>query len=522
MVAVTTAAVWAIVFALINPRGEFPMMDDWIYHRIVAIWISEGRLALPEVTQMVVLGHIALGVAIGRVAGLSFEALRLAMLVVGWAGIVAVYAACRALGGTSGIAALAAAAMLVNPVYLTMSATFMTDLPFFVLSTAALIAYVRALREPCWSAVLAGTVLSAAAATIRQPALILPVAFMVATALRHRLDRRTLVLALAPFAVVAALLAALPALLDAAGLLPRDYNLPMRELTRNLRAPSAEWLTFAAKRSLNIGFHLGWFVLPFALLAGGWTRRRLLTAALIAATIAVAVLATGKVAPWGSSLLYDFGIGSVSLHDVTVLGLPHLPRAPWLFWLVLTVSSGAAVATLASQWGATIADAPDRDARAVSAFALLAVAGYTVPLALSWFYDRYLLPVVPCLMAYAALRQGTIVTPRRVAAFLAVMLPLAVGAVALAHDYFAWNRARWDGLTFLLERATVQEIDGGYEFAGMARYADGTAWQKPADLRFMVAFGEVPGYREIRRYEYSAWLPRRSGAILVLERQAVR
>jgi len=63
----------------------------------------------------------------------------------------------------------------------------------------------------------------------------------------------------------------------------------------------------------------------------------------------------------------------------------------------------------------------------------------------------------------------------------------------------------------------VQEIDGGYEFAGLARYADGTAWQKPADLRFLVAFGEVPGYREIRRYEYTAWLPPRRAAIYVLE-----
>ena len=72
VVVVTIAAAWAILIAVVNPRGEFPMMDDWIYQRIVAIWMSEGRLALPEVTQMVALGHIALGVAIGRVAGLSF------------------------------------------------------------------------------------------------------------------------------------------------------------------------------------------------------------------------------------------------------------------------------------------------------------------------------------------------------------------------------------------------------------------------------------------------------------------
>jgi hypothetical protein len=235
----------------------------------------------------------------------------------------------------------------------------------------------------------------------------------------------------------------------------------------------------------------------------------------------VAVLATGKVAPWGSSLLYDFGLGGVSLYDVAVLGLPHLPRAPWSFWFVFTIASGVAVAILGVQWGLTLGSAfagRDRRARAVGVFALLAAAGYTGPMVLSWFYDRYLLPVVPCLVVYAAIRRDQTFTARRVAASAAILVPLGLAAAAAGHDYFAWNRARWQGLAFLMTRATPQQIDGGYEFAGLTRYADGSDWPKPAERTFVVAFGPVPGYRELARFEYATWLPPRRAAILALER----
>lgn len=527
-VAAATAAAWVVLIILMNPRGEFPMMDDWIYQRMVAAWIADGRLAIPDVTQMVAVGHVALGVAIARLAGLSFEALRLAILVIGWLGIVAVYAACRAFGAGPAVASLAAATLLVNPVYLMMSATFMTDVPFFLLSTLALIFYARALDAPSWGRVAIATVLSAAAGTIRQPALILPAAFLVALPLRYGLDRRIAALAAVPIAIVGVELAALPIVLEAAGRLPRDYNLPLREMMRHLRAPSVEWLSFSAKRGLNIGFHLGWFLLPFAFLVPPTLQRRRTTptilSAALATLIALAVLATGKVAPWGSSLLYDFGLGGVSLYDVAALGLPHLPRAPWSFWLVFTIASGTAVAILAVQWGATLLDAfagRDRRAWAVGVFALLAAAGYTGPMVLSWFYDRYLLPVVPCLVVYAAIRRDLTFTARRVAVSVVMLVPLGLAAAAAGHDSFAWNRARWQGLAFLMTRATPQQIDGGYEFAGLTRYADGSDWQTPAERTFVIAFGPVPGYREIARFEYATWLPPRRAAILALERDGV-
>lgn len=502
------------------------MMDDWIFVRAALTLATQGAVVLPGVTQMVALGHVLVGAGVVTLLGFSFETLRIIMLIAGWAGLVALYAASRTFGASPAIAALAAGTLLVNPVYLTLSATFMTDIPFFLCSTLALLAFGRALRSAQWSDIVMATLFCMAGVSIRQTGLILPLAFVAGHLVAHPFRGRVLAQALFPISVVALELVTLQTWMAAAAILPRDYNLPMRTMLAHLRAPTTEWVVDCLKRGLNIGFHIGWFVLPFVIAVGAWSRRQGRAWAGAAAALFVAILLTGKVAPWGSSLLYDFGMGGVSLYDVTRLGLPHLPRAPWGFWLALTLLSGTALIALALQWLTAFWQAwrPSQDGtarfrRATVVLAVLTVAGYVGPMMLSWFYDRYLLPIIPCLLLYPVqAATGTVTTWRRNAA-IAALLPFAFFVVATGHDYFAWNRARWQGSEFLLLRAEPTQIDAGYEFAGWQRYAEDAEWRAPAVRRYLITFGPVPGYRRLAQFEYSTWLPPRRSAILVLEKQ---
>ena len=45
-------------------------------------------------------------------------------------------------------------------------------------------------------------------------------------------------------------------------------------------------------------------------------------------------------------------------------------------------------------------------------------------------------------------------------------------SVASTDDYFAWNRARWQALTYLLDevRVSPMEVCGGFEFNGWYNY----------------------------------------------------
>src|SRR5207249_2935668 len=112
-----------------------------------------------------------------KLFGTSFTVLRASTLVLALSGVIATYAAARELGARRSVAFVVAAAVAVNPVYLLLSCTFMTDVPFFALAAVALWGFVRALRRGSSSALVVATVASVLATLIRQFGLVLPVAF---------------------------------------------------------------------------------------------------------------------------------------------------------------------------------------------------------------------------------------------------------------------------------------------------------------------------------------------------------
>jgi len=89
----------------------------------------------------------------------------------------------------------------------------------------------------------------------------------------------------------------------------------------------------------------------------------------------------------------------------------------------------------------------------------------------------------------------------------------------------SWNRARWQALNNLAaERVTPIDIDGGFEFNGWYLYDLNyiprlkKSWWWVFRDDFMVTFGPVPEFTEIKRYPFRRWLPPGEGNILVLQR----
>ena len=104
------------------------------------------------------------------------------------------------------------------------------------------------------------------------------------------------------------------------------------------------------------------------------------------------------------------------------------------------------------------------------------------------------------------------------------LLALVLG-VAATHDYFAWNRARWDAI-HAAERlgATPNTLDGGYEYNAYHRFeikpritGSSKSWWWIADDRYVVAFSVPPGFVELARFDVDRWLARTPPAIYLLE-----
>jgi hypothetical protein len=72
--------------------------------------------------------------------------------------------------------------------------------------------------------------------------------------------------------------------------------------------------------------------------------------------------------------------------------------------------------------------------------------------------------------------------------------------------------------------ADAREIDGGLEFNGMHFYEpnfhveSGRSWWWVHGDKYVVAFGNIPGYKVISEYGYYNFLPPQPRRIVVLEK----
>jgi hypothetical protein len=145
------------------------------------------------------------------------------------------------------------------------------------------------------------------------------------------------------------------------------------------------------------------------------------------------------------------------------------------------------------------------------------------------YIDRYLLFTLPFLFALWPLTWPageSVPAPwRRGLALAWIVAVMGLSAIA-TRDFFSWNRVRWDAIR-IAERlgATPETLDGGYEYNGFKRLANGMvprvpgkSWWWVKDDVYVVAFSAVPGYEIIEKLPVPHWLSRSPREIMLLHR----
>lgn len=528
-------AIWLLAIALVDPRGDFPLNDDWAYAATVEGLLRDGTFRPHDWAGMTLLSQALWGALAAVVFGFSAVVLRASTLVLGLASVAGVYLLGRELRAPRAVALLVALALAANPLFLGLSHTFMTDVPMLAPMIWALLCFARALRCDSTAAWAVGSGLSVAGVLCRQPALVVPLglcaAVMVWPAAGWRWRARA---ALSVLLALGALWLYRIAL-EASGGLPANFGARDAFLTRLLQSPLPTALRLLYGNVLTALLYCGLFLLPPLLLfEAGWRRARLtrprwITAVQIAAAALAAarLLSVGRPMPLIGNVLISSGIGPVTLHDWYIRGLANDPRLPPAVWLAVSAAAVLGVALLAGQligavraaWSERRAGAPGRIMLLGTGAAYLALTCVVVP------FDRYYLPLLP-ILALALLPPAHAV-PRR--AWIAAGALLAISgafAIAATHDYLAWNRARWAALRQLTEDDGIdpRRIDGGLEFNAPRFFIPGTSggggrsWWWVIDDEYMISMGPVPGYEEVRRHPYPRWLPPGDAAIAVLKR----
>ncbi|NDP43648.1 MAG: hypothetical protein GZ089_13170 [Aromatoleum sp.] len=535
------ACALALVVA-VDPRGEFPINDDWAYAHSVRWLLDEHRIRLSDWIAMNLLPQTLAGGVVAWFAGYSFSALRhltqavsvgVAWLTFGWF-------------VTAGVrrrdALIATLVVMAMPCWPVLSNSYMTDLygMLFALPAAAL--FFRALRDPALSVLAAATALTAIGMLQRQVVVVIPAAFFIAWLAANRpWRRRTLAIGIAPLAAVLAVEFAYQAYLAHGPGVPQAQEylhgrvLPaLQKIADNEGGYYRGWVV---TNFLSIVAYLGLFAAPWLLWLGlpRRPRERWILLAAVALLVAVTV-ATGLWPPYRDHNVIDAaGIGPFVLYDGQPTGIAPLDRSPGLIWRVAGVAVAFGIAMLCRAVflsaraiaGGVARDGGDRGERL---FLLALIAGYLGPFVITDYIDRYLLFVLPFVLALAARAEPAPPSPvgqraAQAAALAWIAGVLALGAMA-THDYFVWNRARWDAIRAAEAMGgTPETIDGGFEYNGYYRFEirpqeqhRGKSWWWVNDDRYVVAFTVIPGYVERARFDVDRWLPRTPASVRLLER----
>jgi len=536
--------VWWFMVFLVNPVGNFPLNDDWAYGRLVKILLEEGKWRMEGPLNVPFIAQGLWGALFSVPFGFSFTALRFSTLLLGWMGVLAAYGFLREIGAGRRVASVGALAIAVNPIYFSLSHTFMTDVPFFAFAILSFFFLVRGMNRNQFSLICAGSFLGAVATLIRQMGLVIPFSFGLGVLVKKDFRFKEAWKIAVPFLLMLG-----PFFLYGLWLSVTQGGYPLSYYDR-----IHDWFFILFQNLFDHVFfqeffenlwiatvYLGLFLIPFLVLKGiDSVRSRhqslstLLTGILFAGMAAVTVVGK-KWMPLSNNILFEGGIGPVTVKDVYVMGLEHVPTFPKVFWTIVTLLGllgGALLVflmvlrTCALWFGKEKRDSERWKGILCWSASFLCLLPY-LP---TWFHDRYLLFPLPLLMG--AVVSGKVKTPPRPgrSALLGAIILLVLWAafsVATTHDYLSWNRARWEALQYLTEEMKInpKEIDGGYEFNGWFGYQyryqpqKGKSWWWIEDDRYVISLGPLPGYEEIGGYPYARWFPfAGEGHVLILRR----
>ena len=259
--AVWLAALWVVSIILVNPLGEFPLNDDWVYVVPVQHWFAGAGYRPHDWSAVPFLTNALWGGLFSLPFGPTFLALRVSTLAAGLIGMLAAYALAREQGLPRGWTIACALACAFNPVAYVLSYTFMTDTVLAVAMIVSALFLARDMRHESWASLSAGTIAAAAATLARQPGAAVPLAFLCATVVQNWRDRRRIARAILPLAVSLATLAIYNEWLSAAGRLPAAYAKREGKLLGVLGDPTSHGMSIAT----NVHFvvlTLGLFLLP--------------------------------------------------------------------------------------------------------------------------------------------------------------------------------------------------------------------------------------------------------------------
>jgi hypothetical protein len=523
------------LMAISWPFGNFPTNDDWAYVHSAQWLLTEHRIRLSDWIGMNLLPQTLLGGGTIYLLGFSFSVLRVLTEVISLLAGLSAFGLFRVSGMAPRAAFSAALCLVTLPWWQVLANSYMSDMYGMALAIPAAYFFVKQIQTPRLTWLLAGTALAAFGILQRQVVAVIPLAFMFGWLAAVRpMSARSWLVAIFPFLVASA------SELFYQHYLAHGPGIPVAQLGLNERLVQMGLgvikfeparVSWMFHNLLQMGGLLGMSLAVWALLGLNWSadRRHAVGFILLAMLLLAGIFATGWLPPYRQNNVLDAaGIGPFTIGQGMTPGELAIGRDKGLFWDGAGLLAGTGMAFLLVLVSATLWRGwhlPQAQ-RGLLVFMASCVIGYLIPFAVTDYFDRYLLFVMPFLLGWA----GLIFSPAPGHQRWTVLALLMIGVLSAAalHDYFSWNRARWQAIAYAESRfgAGPSNIDGGFEFNGFYNYesrkiagsAPGKQWWWVVDDQFLVSLSPKISYEQISRFPVKRWFTTTPPDIYLLRR----
>jgi hypothetical protein len=519
------AAAWCATIAAVDPRGDFPLHDDWIYDVSTWTFARTGQFHFPAFTVTSLRAQVIWGAIWTKLFGESFEVLRISTLLLSLATLIVVARILARAGAAPWVTVFAALALLFNPVFLWSSCTFMTDVPYVFASVVSFYFFARGVTEERLGFIIAGCAAVIVSWFIRQNGvvnLLPPLAILLfARPRRWRSFAAAIIACGIGFAMI--LLFKREWLSGSPAMFRVHYQMWLESSFRLPEQVSVLYHYIVFNAVNCVLFFLPLTVPLVMIRSRSWPRRALLAIITVLVAYRTVYLAwNGYYVPYSARNVFsdilpgpvfiDFGVGPTTLFD-TWHGYPYPFVMPFAARVLLTIVAAVLASLLI--WALALARGTEVLKLAIASI----VFGTLILFASGLYFDRYALD-----SAWAVVIALPLIVPweKRLARALAVsaLVALALFSTLAVREYFAWNRARWAAYHDLRAKGVaIEEIEGGAEVEGLYELRDAPlskARRGHPPRRYVIAFNQLPGYRVIARYPFSGFFGMRKSDVLVL------
>lgn len=514
--------------------GNFPTNDDWIYGYMVQSMLA-GKYVLTGWTLNTTITHIIAGALPCFLFGFSFDTVRIVTIFWGMVTLACTWQLVKRCGAPFWYIVFSVILVATDPLFFSLTHTFMTDIPSLAMSIVGTLAFVEFWRTGKKSFFVYSILAVTIAGLCRQATLVTPASFAIAYLVANKRSMSNFVHAVLPLGIscICALV----------------YKIVTAQAFGHLWCETVEhaYLQQVVSQGpllicivilgnlVRLSLYLGGIMLPLLLLVtpkilGSVEKKTRIFLAMLLTELVVmmagGMLWNGQTMPLAENLIYDSGLGPFTLTIGLASQCPWAQAAPGV-WKAITLLCAVGAAFFWTYFilflvriikSIRSGEVAQEDKFALVSYVLMVI--YFTTLVIHNFYDRYLVFCVPFL-AVIFVRLAFQYPSQAKIAPLVFQVTAGVFTLALTwysfagtHDYFTWNRVRWQAIKAATALgATKETMDGGLEYNLWEVYTSGKPIpplsENPYPYHndaFVISGKPLPSFTVSQTFPFQRWL----------------